>query len=34
MTRDFMSFGGFYHRTMTGNVMMRVSQVIVRLISA
>jgi hypothetical protein len=31
MTRDF---GGFYHRTMTGNIMMRVAQMIVRLISA
>ena len=34
MTREFMSFGGFYHRTMTGNIMMRVAQMTVRLSSA
>ena len=34
MARDFMSFGGFYHRTMTGNIMMRVAQMTMRLISA
>jgi hypothetical protein len=34
MTRDFMRFRRFYHKTMTGNIMMRAAQMTVRLIWA